>query len=319
MNRFRAFGVSIVLVVGGLLPVAGGAAPACAATENSAALVVDTGGSATAYCVELPSGSTDGIDLIKLAAKQYGLSYNLGYGGQAVCALNGAGVTDSGDCFAQMPDYWGYWIGNGSGGWNWASVGAGSISVDPGDVQGWSWGSGKDGSSHPAPPNTDYGDVCKVKEPADRDDGSNGGTGAGSGDTNGTADGQNRDSGDTTDRAGSTGGTGEQDADPDAGEGHQAQDGAGGQAGDRTTTDPSAAQGRTGTEAEGAPAEPVETSPVVLAAPLASGAGDSGTDGPPMAGLAALGIVALLGAGGWAMASGNRGGRHRAGHVKRKD
>ncbi len=104
VRRFRAFAVSLSLAAAGLMPVVAGQQAACAATADSAALVVDTGGSVTDYCVELPGGPVSGIDLIKLASQQYGLSYNLGFGGKAVCALNGVGVTDSGDCFANFPD-----------------------------------------------------------------------------------------------------------------------------------------------------------------------------------------------------------------------
>lgn len=316
MSRFRALAATLVLAAAGLFPVATASTPACAATVNSAALVVDTGGSATAYCVELPSGSVDGLDLIKLAAKQYGLSYNLGFGGQAVCALDGVGVTDSSDCFAQMPDYWGLWIGNGSGGWNWASVGAGSISVGPGDVQGWAWGSGKDGSSHPAPPDTDYQDVCKVKDTTDPG-GSNGGTGGGSGGGTGAADGGT--GADTTPGDQPRQGTTQHQNDPTAGgSNHDSEPGpgAGDTAGDRPDGS-GTASGASRIAAEGAPAEPVEASPVALAAPLASG-GDAGTGGPPLGAIAVLGIVAMLGAGGMVMSSGSRGGRHRAGHLKRK-
>ena len=164
MTKFRALLLSASLVAAGMIiPAATTPQVACAATADSAALVVDTGASVTRYCVEIPRGGTDGIGLIKLAAQQYGLTYNLGFGGAAVCALNGVGVTSSSDCFAEMPNFWGYYIGSSSGGWSWSGTGAGSISVDPGDVQGWAWGTGKDGSSHPQPPATRYEDVCSVQ------------------------------------------------------------------------------------------------------------------------------------------------------------
>jgi hypothetical protein len=176
--KIRSLFLSVGIAAAGLaFPAAVSPSVACAATADSAALVVDTGSSVTRYCVEIPRGGTDGIGLIKLAAQQYGLSYNLGFGGAAVCALNGVGVTSSSDCFADMPNFWGYYIGNGSGGWSWSGTGAGSISVDPGDIQAWSWGVGKDGSSHPQPPSTTYEDVCTVKQST----GDGGGAGGGSG------------------------------------------------------------------------------------------------------------------------------------------
>lgn len=181
MKKLRSLTIALALAFGTTVPlVAAGAA--CASTANSAALVVDTGGSVITYCVEIPSGGTDGIGLIKLASQQYSLSYNLGYGGQAVCQLNGVGASGGGDCLeTEKPYFWGYWIGNGGGGWNWSSVGAGSTSVDPGDIQGWSWGKGTDSSSHPSPPSLEYEDVCKIKDDNDGGGGGNPNGGGGGG------------------------------------------------------------------------------------------------------------------------------------------
>ncbi|MGI8774060.1 MAG: hypothetical protein ACR2KQ_03425 [Actinomycetota bacterium] len=131
---------------------------ACAA-ESSAALVVATGGTTYRYCVSLPAASVSGIDLIRLAGEQHGLQYSLGYGGRAVCQLAGVGP-EGDDCFADHPNFWGYWRGNGSGGWNWSSTGGGSTTVRSGDVEGWAWGRGQDGNTHPRPPATTYGSVC---------------------------------------------------------------------------------------------------------------------------------------------------------------
>ena len=43
-------------------------APACAAGGDSAALVVDTGGRATRYCVAMDEARLSGIELIEQAA-----------------------------------------------------------------------------------------------------------------------------------------------------------------------------------------------------------------------------------------------------------
>ncbi len=142
---------------------------ACAGETRSAALVVDTGDGVTALCVELPSDSVSGTELIQLAGQQHGLQYRIESG--AVCQLSGTGPTD-GDCFGDYPDFWGYWRGDGSGGWIWSSAGAASTTVEPGDVEGWSWGSGNDGSSHRRPPTTRYASVCgePAAEPAPPDE-----------------------------------------------------------------------------------------------------------------------------------------------------
>ena len=127
------------LVVGGLLPVAGAAEPACASPTPRAALVVDTGAETgpLSLCVELPRPSVSGLELIRLAGEQHGLSYELGFGGQAVCMLAGVGPGGD-DCFADYPHFWGYWRGDGDGGWVWSGSGAGATTVGDGDIDAWS-------------------------------------------------------------------------------------------------------------------------------------------------------------------------------------
>jgi hypothetical protein len=140
-------------------PAASGEATACAGEGARAALVVDTGDGVHNLCVALPDEQVSGIELIVLAAEQHGLSYRLGYGGDAVCMLAGVG-TSGDDCFERYPDFWGYWRGDGGGGWSWSGSGAGSTVVGDGDVEGWSWGSGNNGDSHPRPPETAFASVC---------------------------------------------------------------------------------------------------------------------------------------------------------------
>ena len=169
---------SLRLLVAGLIgaatfTVAAPAGPACASTERHAVLVVDAqdSGGQYHYCVELPSDEdVSGIDLIVLAHDQFGLTYRLGYGGNAVCMLADVG-TEGDDCFSEYPDFWGYWHGDESGGWTWANEGAAASTVDDGDVEGWSWGSGSDGTSHPTPPETTFESVCEVAAPPPSDDG----------------------------------------------------------------------------------------------------------------------------------------------------
>ena len=141
--------------------VAGPVGAACAGEGARAALVVDTGTAVTAYCVALPGDSVNGIELVELAGEQHGLDYSLGFGGEAVCRLEGVGP-EGDDCFGEYPEFWGYWHGNGSGGWTWAGTGAGSASIEDGDVDAWSWGAGDNGSNHQQPPPTEYSYVCAV-------------------------------------------------------------------------------------------------------------------------------------------------------------
>ena len=153
-----------VVVVAALIPVSlpavTGAAPACAAaTGPHAALVIDGGAGVRSFCVALDATTVSGIHLIELAGAQDHLSYGFGSGGQAVCRLAGVGPQGD-DCFADYPQYWGYWRGDGHGGWTWSSSGAASARVGDGALDGWVWGSGDSGASHPKPPPTAIDDVC---------------------------------------------------------------------------------------------------------------------------------------------------------------
>ena len=147
-------------------PAATRATPACAAeTGPHAGLVVDTGQRTTAYCVVLDAPTVSGLHLIQLAADQDRLSYGLGFGGQAVCRLAGVGP-DGGDCWADYPHYWGYWRGDGAGGWTWSSAGAASTTVRDGDVEAWTWGTGMSGATHPKPPSLAIEQICTRATPS---------------------------------------------------------------------------------------------------------------------------------------------------------
>lgn len=163
--RARRFVVALALCATAAAPmVVPGAA--CAGEGGRAALVIDTGSAITTYCVVLPDGSVSGLELVELAGDQHGLDYSFGFGGEAVCRLEGVGP-EGDDCFGEYPEFWGYWHGDGSGGWSWAGTGAGSATIEDGDTEGWSWGTGDNGSNHQAPPETEHDDVCPpVAEPA---------------------------------------------------------------------------------------------------------------------------------------------------------
>jgi hypothetical protein len=183
--RLRSSLLGVALLAGALAPVAT-AGVACAA--SSAALVVSTGGDNYTYCVELGGSSVNGIQLIQRAGSQHGLQYKLGYGGNAVCMLANVGANGN-DCFGEHPYFWGYWRGNGSGGWDWSGTGASNVTVRAGDVNGWSWGTGDSGSSHPAPPSTTYESVCATApDPSPKPDRPGGGQSPGADPTRGPDD-----------------------------------------------------------------------------------------------------------------------------------
>jgi hypothetical protein len=157
--------VAAALLVGAALtpvtlPAVTGAAPACAAaTGPHAALVIETGTRDLRLCVALDAPTVSGTHLIELAGAQQHLSYGFGSGGQAICRLAGVGPQGD-DCFADYPDFWGYWRGDGHGGWTWSSTGAASSTVADGDLDGWVWGSGDAGTTHARPPSLTETDVC---------------------------------------------------------------------------------------------------------------------------------------------------------------
>lgn len=279
--RLRASFIGIALFAGAITPIAGVPGVACAGEQDSAALVVDLGdeGGVLRYCVNLPDGSVTGAELIQLAGQQHGLDHRIDPGG-GVCRLAGVGPA-SGDCFGDYPYFWGYWRGDANGGWTWSSLGAGSTSVEPGDVEGWAWGTGQDGSSHPKPPQTTYTSVCGG--PSEEEAG-------GADPEEKPADQEPDDPGASAEEGGAAG-----VADPEA-------------SADETSERPRSGDGtRKKGSKKGAgdpPAEAAEPSVPVTAPespsdqePPASATG-SATSGPPAAGIAGLVVAGLLAAAG---------------------
>lgn len=171
IRRFAlSVGLSLLPALGlGFGPALAGSGTACAAAATGAphaALVVNTGSGVATYCVALGAPSITGIQLVEQAGRQFGMTYRLGFGGQAVCMLNGVGGPSGDDCLTGQTSYWGFWVGDGSGGWTWSSTGGASATVHDGDVQGWAWGVGIDGTTHPRPPATLLTDVCKAPSPS---------------------------------------------------------------------------------------------------------------------------------------------------------
>ena len=163
--RSLALAASVVLATIAV-PAATGGAVACADQGPRAVLVVDTGARVIELCVVLDAAEVSGLRLIELASAQHGLSYGFGMGGVAMCRLDGVGPAGA-DCFAEYPEYWGYWHGDGRGGWSWAAAGAGSSRVGDGDMEGWVWGAGDSGTTHRKPPALAFDDVCEpVTEPS---------------------------------------------------------------------------------------------------------------------------------------------------------
>ena len=173
---------ALAVAAGLLAPVAGPAPAACAGDGPHAGLVVSHDGRTLALCVALDAERVTGLHLIELAGEQHGLDHAFGYGGQAVCRLDGLG-TASETCFEEDdPFYWAYFRLEG-GRWTYSPVGAGSTLVEDGDVEGWAWGTGG-ASSHPRPPLRSFADVCGEERPGPT---TGGGTGQAAGGGSGSA------------------------------------------------------------------------------------------------------------------------------------
>ncbi len=278
-GRFRAFAFGVALVVPVLAPALVNAGTVCASASGRAhaALVVDTGARATTYCVALDADSVSGIHLIQLAGAQYGLAYRLGFGGQAVCELNGVGAAGS-DCFGDYPDFWGYWHGTGSGGWSWAGSGAGSALISDGEMDGWVWGQGDSGATHDAPPSLALEDVCGVAPPSRSPDPTPPPPPTGGG--------------------GGTGGEGSHGPEAPT-EGGGSSPSPTGDAGSRTQTPHEHRASRpatpTPTQRSSSMSAAASSSEIVRAA---AAAGSDPSPGPPFGAFAAIGAVAFLGIGG---------------------
>ncbi|MGZ8630419.1 MAG: hypothetical protein ACXWZF_05565 [Actinomycetota bacterium] len=299
LRTLRSVTVGLILLLPALAPAAAGSSVACAAEAAGAphaALVVGTGSQTLTYCVALDAPTVNGLRLIQLASAQHGLQYRLGFGGQAVCQLAGTGPTGS-DCFGDYPDFWGYWHGDSSGSWAWAGSGAASASITDGDVEGWTWGAGDSGTTHPAPPTTAVDDVCDPAEPTPPPDDGGGSGGGGGGDSGGGDGGSGGSGGGSSGDGGGGGGShaggGSADgAGTPAGTEGNGGNGNGGKDDDRGGV----AEGEAGTDTS-SPVGPSTAEPSDVAA-VATGSNPGG-GGPPVAGMIALALIGCLGIAGW--------------------
>lgn len=169
--KLRATLLGLALLGGVLAPAVAPLQVACAAEGPRAALVVDTGSEVLGYCVALPRASVSGFELIQLANDQHGLSYYATPEG-FICMLANVGPTGANCDKESEPDFWAYWHGTSSGGWSFSGVGSRDYRVTDGDVEGWSYGRGTSGSSHP-PPRTpaSFEAVCAQPDPEPTDGG----------------------------------------------------------------------------------------------------------------------------------------------------
>jgi len=147
--------------------LAGAGARGSAQGPNQVALIVQyADGSISTHCVSFETAQITGLE----ALQQTGLDvvYEGGALGARVCKIGPVGCDLPGDCFCLCKGteclYWSYWhLVEGT--WQYAIVGAASYQVQPGGVEGWSWGIGTPNRA-PQPPLISFEEVCPTSSAA---------------------------------------------------------------------------------------------------------------------------------------------------------
>lgn len=128
---------------------------------NKAALVIlYAENDARTVCVEFEEDQISGYELLQRS----GIDLNIGAQGigTLVCSIDNTGCPAS-DCLCQCKGggeciYWSYWHRVDET-WQYSQGGSSVYVVEPGAVEGWSWGPGAISQAIP-PPDTDYAEVC---------------------------------------------------------------------------------------------------------------------------------------------------------------
>ena len=130
---------------------------------NRAALVVRHGdGRVVSACVAFDEPSISGIELLRRSGLD--VVTQGGAIGAAVCKLDGEGCDyPTEDCFCRrdgpLTVYWAY-SRLRDGRWSFSPQGASGTRVQPGDVEGWAWGTGS-ANSGAQPPVLAFEQVCE--------------------------------------------------------------------------------------------------------------------------------------------------------------
>jgi hypothetical protein len=108
---------------------------------TQAGLVVSLGdGTVQTRCVDLREGKVTGYDL--LVDSGLALEAEFTGGGVTICSIAGQGCPAEKcwcECQGGECTYWSYWhLTNGA--WVYSPIGAAAYTVQPGSVEGWSWG-----------------------------------------------------------------------------------------------------------------------------------------------------------------------------------
>jgi hypothetical protein len=131
-------------------------------TNQAGVVVVQQDGSVISRCVGFPEESINGYDL--LVRGDFAPRSAVTSMGASVCSLNGQGCGEGEDCFCQCKSspcaYWTFWQ-HLPDGWRYSNVGAATVQVHNGDLQGWVWGeSNPNTAAKNGPPDLAFADIC---------------------------------------------------------------------------------------------------------------------------------------------------------------
>ncbi len=139
---------------------------------NQAALVIDFGdGRVQTFCIELANPtSTTGEEVLRGSNLPVVIEYNPGVG-VAICKIGDIGTDFPNEpCFAQCSlrpnepcEYWIY-LRMVDGAWQYSQLGAGNVTVQPGDVEGWLW-TDSNAEQRNTPPLFRFSDICTGMPP----------------------------------------------------------------------------------------------------------------------------------------------------------
>ncbi len=159
MKRLGKFFAFLFVIIGSVWALP---AETNAQTSNQAGLVVRFSDDQTeTACVDFDEERISGLDLLQ----QSGLDFAIDVQGLGalVCSIANTGCPAN-DCLCQCKAgscvYWSYWHRNESD-WQYSQLGATNYQVEPGSVQGWSWGPGAVNEAV-APPNYTFEEVCQL-------------------------------------------------------------------------------------------------------------------------------------------------------------
>jgi hypothetical protein len=128
-------------------------------------VVVHGDGAVTSQCLTFQGEEISGYELLEQSKLDLNIDASNSMGA-TICRLDGEGCNyPQDDCFCQCQSsrnciYWSYWHLEG-GQWQYSSLGASTILLHGGEVQGWVWSKGSVGSSaDKAPPSTSFEAIC---------------------------------------------------------------------------------------------------------------------------------------------------------------